>query len=129
MPKPGDAVRINTPENPRIHNTRAVVHGMTSVGWFEGGEMTKHAVYLLDAPAAATGQFRALRHELIPEYPDADCVIPADEPDKPLAERSGVAYKAHVATGDLCPTCGGLLVQTGTCKTCNSCGNNTGGCG
>ena len=30
-------------------------------------------------------------------------------------------------SGEFC-TCGGLLVQTGTCKTCQSCGNNA-GCG
>lgn len=85
-------------------------------------------VYHLDAPAAATGEFRALWHELLRDIAAAECVIPPLDPDKPLAERSGVAYRGEVATGDLCHVCGGLMVQTGTCKTCNSCGNNSGGC-
>ena len=31
-------------------------------------------------------------------------------------------------TGDACQTCGGMLVQTGKCRTCQSCGNSDGGC-
>lgn len=33
------------------------------------------------------------------------------------------------ATGDLCPKCGGLMVRTGTCQTCQGCGDSSGGCG
>lgn len=35
----------------------------------------------------------------------------------------------HNVTGEPCPNCGSLLVQTGKCKTCVSCGYNSGGCG
>ena len=31
-------------------------------------------------------------------------------------------------TGDVCPECGGLLVQTGACQSCRNCGY-AGGCG
>jgi hypothetical protein len=31
-------------------------------------------------------------------------------------------------TGDVCQTCGGMLVQTGKCRTCQSCGTSDGGC-
>jgi hypothetical protein len=34
-----------------------------------------------------------------------------------------------VPSGDLCPKCGGLMVRTGTCSTCSSCGESSGGCG
>ena len=30
---------------------------------------------------------------------------------------------------NLCRQCGGFLVRTGTCETCQSCGSSTGGCG
>lgn len=30
--------------------------------------------------------------------------------------------------GNVC-RCGGLLVRTGTCETCSSCGESSGGCG
>ena len=30
--------------------------------------------------------------------------------------------------GDLCKTCGGMLIRTGTCHTCTQCGDTT-GCG
>jgi hypothetical protein len=32
------------------------------------------------------------------------------------------------ATGDLCRECGGFMVRTGTCYTCQSCGTTSGGC-
>lgn len=31
-------------------------------------------------------------------------------------------------TGEICRTCGGLMVRTGTCHTCTQCGDST-GCG
>lgn len=31
-------------------------------------------------------------------------------------------------TGDVCQTCGGMLVQTGKCRTCQACGTSDGGC-
>jgi len=31
-------------------------------------------------------------------------------------------------SGDTCSICGGMLVQAGACKTCNTCGAST-GCG
>lgn len=31
-------------------------------------------------------------------------------------------------SGNLCK-CGGMLIRTGTCETCQSCGGSTGGCG
>lgn len=37
--------------------------------------------------------------------------------------------RSPVASGNLCRLCGGFLVRTGTCETCQSCGNSTGGCG
>lgn len=35
---------------------------------------------------------------------------------------------ADIPSGDLCSTCGGITVMTGTCRTCPSCGT-AGGCG
>lgn len=40
-------------------------------------------------------------------------------PPKPNAE----------ASDQLCPRCGGFMVRTGTCLTCQSCGESSGGCG
>lgn len=31
-------------------------------------------------------------------------------------------------TGNLCDKCGGMTVRTGTCVTCQSCGDSSGGC-
>ena len=36
--------------------------------------------------------------------------------------------KKIVYAGGVCKSCGGMLVQTGTCKTCISCGTSNGGC-
>lgn len=40
-----------------------------------------------------------------------------------LASERGVVYADSV-----CRECGGMLIQTGTCKTCLQCGSTTGGC-
>jgi hypothetical protein len=107
--KRGDCVIINTPENVRLHNT--------------GATILRHVpdadYYLLDAPAAATGCFRALEHEI-------ELIPPAE---RNLRELSGVPRKGMIFTGDICTRCGGSnVVQTGTCRTCQDCGENSGGC-
>lgn len=39
-----------------------------------------------------------------------------------------VVAKPPVSTGDMCASCGGMTVRTGSCHTCTSCGTS-GGCG
>lgn len=43
-------------------------------------------------------------------------------------DRRAVVLAEGRPTGETCQ-CGGLLVQTGTCKTCLDCGTSSGGCG
>lgn len=38
------------------------------------------------------------------------------------------AARAPQASGNMCK-CGGMMVRTGTCETCQSCGESSGGCG
>lgn len=46
------------------------------------------------------------------------------------AARAAVPAPASpVPTGDACTRCGGLMVRTGMCMTCQSCGESSGGCG
>ena len=51
--------------------------------------------------------------------------LPEQSPSQKIAAQM-LKTKTQIS-GEFC-TCGGLLVQTGTCKTCQSCGNNA-GCG
>lgn len=45
-------------------------------------------------------------------------------------ERSQPVAKPKPETTDqLCRDCGGFMVRTGTCYTCQSCGSSSGGCG
>ncbi len=37
--------------------------------------------------------------------------------------------EGYKPSGETCSTCGGQLVQSGTCKVCTSCGTSSGGCG
>lgn len=39
------------------------------------------------------------------------------------------ARAASVGTANLCPKCQGIMVRTGSCETCQSCGGSSGGCG
>lgn len=77
----------------------------------------------------------------------ADVFVRIDEPDRDelarwytgdpgvpnLAARQPVVARPRLAeavgTGDGCPRCGGLMVRTGTCLTCQMCGTSSGGCG
>lgn len=68
----------------------------------------------------------AARDQLREWYVRADGV-PVN-PVRPAAAPPA-APKVKTATGDLCATCGGLMVRTGTCLTCQGCGNSSGGCG
>lgn len=86
----GDNVRLNVPENPRLHDTRATIARLAEWG--------AHC----DAPAAASGQFRATWDEMVPlvEY-----------------------------VGECCSLCGSVNLRwAGKCKVCEDCGES-GGCG
>lgn len=85
----GDRIRLYTPDNPRLHETKATIVELTAWG--------AHC----KAPAAASGQFRATWEEMILD----------------------VQY-----TGECCAHCGSMsMIQSGTCKTCQNCGES-GGC-
>ncbi len=43
-----------------------------------------------------------------------------------LGARAGTG---PVGTGEACKRCGGMFVRTGTCLTCQGCGDSSGGCG
>jgi len=61
-----------------------------------------------------------------------------DAPDQQTGEHARppeavgrVAYKENIATmvvESLCRLCGGMLVRTGSCRTCMQCGTSDGGC-
>lgn len=49
---------------------------------------------------------------------------------QPSAEvKRGVYAPKAITTGEVCHVCGGLMVRTGSCLTCQSCGSSSGGCG
>lgn len=104
----GDTVVIVAPENPQLDGTRATVLAPT-----EWNNLPGHPArgYLLDAPAAATGRFRALDTEVV------------------AAPDSTQAARAMGYTGDSCVTCGSVrMVMDGRCAKCLECGSTAGGC-
>jgi hypothetical protein len=102
--KVGDPVRIVAPGdpplgNPRLHGTRATVRETTGYG------------AVLDAPAAATGTFRAHHSEMRPD----------------VAPRSVAVTMGY--SGSFCPGCGSdRMRRAGACEVCDACGLNS-GCG
>lgn len=86
----GDRVRLVTPDNERLHGTTATVKELTEWG--------AHC----DAPAAASGAFRATWDEM----------------------EALVTY-----TGECCTCCGSINLRwSGACKVCENCGTS-GSCG
>jgi len=55
--------------------------------------------------------------------PTAAQTLPQAEVPKLEATRAVPLYADSV-----CRSCGGMMIQTGSCKTCIQCGNTTGGC-
>lgn len=46
----------------------------------------------------------------------------------PHEHKKESSKKVSVSAGTVCRNCGGMMVRTGTCMTCNQCGNSSGGC-
>jgi hypothetical protein len=92
----GLRVRLQTPDNPRLHGASAVVHLLTAYG--------AHVV----TSAAATGRFRALWCEMEPERP----AVP------------GLNGNGAGRCCDVCGSL--RLLQTGSCWTCQDCGTSGG---
>lgn len=92
----GDPVRVHTPENERLHDSLALVVRVQEWGCH------------LDAPAAATGRFRAAWDEM-----------------RPVLRARGI--RADGYAGDPCDQCGALtLRRNGSCLLCDSCGATSG---
>ena len=92
----GDTVRINTPENLRLHGTEATVVQLEEWG--------AH----LHAPAAATKGFRAAWGEMTPAAPTVQ---------RPYSEATGDACDKCGST---------RMRWAGACKVCEDCGTSGG---
>lgn len=133
----GTTVILHTPDNQQLHGTEATVAELTPWG--------AH----VRAPAAATGNFRALWSEMIlPQDTNGHGVSIAKElrEDRDpsdsygqdhtyVANRTRAMSKTSAAalaagyTGDICDKCGShRMVRTGACQTCQDCGA-AGSCG
>jgi hypothetical protein len=119
VPTVGDRVTLTVPGNVRLDGTAATIREYVPPDPAAG----VGGYYVVAAPAAASGQFRALPEEL---------VTPEPCEKRQLREISGRPRRSpdrQEATGDVCPNCGGSDVrQSGTCKTCFGCGESVGGC-
>jgi hypothetical protein len=92
----GDPVRLNVPENPRLHRRPATVEAVEARG--------AH----VRCAAAATGRFRALWSELEP-WPGRRAALAAGYCGEPCGTCGGVRTR-----------------RNGTCLVCDDCGSTTG---
>ncbi len=49
-------------------------------------------------------------------------------PAPALQQMKALSLTTHRDDGMTCPECGGMMARTGTCMTCQSCANSSGGC-
>ncbi len=114
----GDRVRVNTPENTRLHDAEGTVEALERWG------------AVLALPAAAAGRFRALWSEMERSTPAHRSDAHASGAGQQPAPAPTVAAERKTAVGFFCDTCGGAnMTRTGTCLTCQDCGTSSGGCG
>jgi hypothetical protein len=95
---PGTRVRLVTPDNPRLHGAAGEVAEVTPYG------------AVVRTAAAATGRFRALAAELVPDGANGcgPVVVPC---------------------GEVCSRCGSPnMTRAGSCLVCRECGDTSGGC-
>lgn len=103
-PAVGDAVLLSTPGNPRADGQAGTVAALA--GW--GAHL---------ATAFGSHAFRALWAEM----------LPADRPPAVRTSAPVAPGKAAGYTGEVCMKCGGQhLVRSGTCATCQDCGETSG---
>lgn len=121
-PKAGQRVMVFTPENPRLHGTEATVKETYQWG------------AVLYAPAAGSGEFRALWEEMRPMQ-ETVRKVPTPLDSAELGERFLAAAPEPTDlrdagyTGDICDKCGsGRVLRSGPCLKCVNCGE-AGGCG
>ncbi len=101
----GQSVTLSVPENLRLDRASAKII-----------ELTKWGAHVA-CSAAATGRFRALFAEMEP-----------NELSHEVLNRTTAMVESGY-TGDVCSVCGSLRMRrTGTCSTCDDCGDNS-GCG
>ena len=93
---------------------------------------------ILVATSITDYMFRYLAMRFLPSEELADVGVSFSRaehaPDVPapqaILEKGGSVSKSREATdaGTICRACGGMMVQTGSCKTCIECGGSNGGC-
>lgn len=98
----GDQVRLSTPDNTRLNGTTATIKELTDWG--------AHCI----APAAGSGEFRALWTEMVPLV----------QQDKVTLHQVPTQTEY---TGNVCKRCGSTrLRRAGTCRVCEECGESEG---
>jgi hypothetical protein len=156
--RPGDRVRLVVPENIALHGSLAVVASVEPMRVLPGITLpvVEPWFYLLVAPAAATGRFRALASEVESVGPELLTASPTGEVDDAPARKvaghipgnegrneSAVDTPEDVVyvppevryappadgIGEACVNCSGLnLRRAGSCFVCVDCGESQ-GCG
>lgn len=117
--KVGETVRLNVPENVRLHGADATIVKLTSYG--------AH----VRTVAAARGKFRALFEEMDRLTPELLAEGKGEDVDK-LEPRATTTTAPTVTaavgyTGDVCDICGSTrMKRVGTCLCCDECGSSTG---
>jgi len=73
----------------------------------------------------------SLSHNLLNNFSKKEESSEKDEKEKVLSDEGIINSEPKIKTvsaGTVCKKCGGMMVRTGTCQTCLSCGESSGGC-
>lgn len=99
----------------------------------EWGKLPEHVrTHRLEAARAVLQRLQ--RMGMVIEYRNSTLYIDAKpqgsqhipEPEPPAPQPASKYARVDLGASGVCPMCGGMMVRTGPCLTCQSCGHNDG---
>ncbi len=126
----GQNIKIDAPDAPEINGQECVIIAFDAWGAYTLVNRTPRPY---DKPGHVP-RYRALWEEMIPvDNAAVDNSPPQVPQQKPVVVPSvrvikNKPFDAPALSGNACGKCGGLMVRTGKCETCQFCGDSPGGC-
>ena len=128
----GQRITIDAPDAPELHGMECTITGFADWG---AHTVVNRAPRPYDrkghVPKYRAGWEEMIPREQVQQQPARDTAktVIQKGADKGTTPKPNNQHTMKaVASGNACGKCGGLMVRTGKCETCQQCGDSPGGC-